>query len=119
MAEISVLNELEELLLASASLKEGESIPVQQQDQVNRAYHDIGLLIENNAVVALSVHYCALTALPGSIDQLTRLRELDLTGNRLTALPDSLGNLLHLQKLYLDGNQLATLPETIRQLTNL
>lgn len=109
MSEMSVLKELEEILQASGSLGSRESIPIQQQNQGELPSHDIGVLIENHTVVALSTRYCELTALPSSIDQLTGLRELDLTGNLLTGLPDSLGNLPHLQKLYLDGNQLTAL----------
>jgi len=119
MAEMSVLKELEEILQASGLLKRREAIPVQRLNQSDHSSHDVDVLIENHAVVALSVRYSALTALPSSIDQLTSLRELDLTGNLLTDLPDSLGSLPHLQKLYLDGNQLTILPETLFQLTNL
>ncbi len=110
MAEMSVLQELEEILQARSSLLSRETIPVQRQNQNDPPSHDISVLTENHAVVALSARYCELTALPSSIDQLTSLRVLDLTGNLLTALPDSLGNLPHLQKLYLDGNQLTTFP---------
>ncbi len=119
MAEMSVLKELEEILQASGSLGNRDTIPVQRQNQDDRPAHDIGVLIENHAVVALSVRYSALTVLPSSIDQLTSLREVDLTGNLLTTLPDSLGNLPYLQKLYLDGNQLTTLPERLFSLTSL
>jgi Leucine-rich repeat (LRR) protein len=96
MAEMSVLKELEEILQASGSLKRRETIPVQLQNQSDRSSHDIGVLVENHAVVALSVRYSALTALPSSIDQFTNLREVDLTGNLLTTLPDSLGKLTNL-----------------------
>src|SRR5712692_1364493 len=73
----------------------------------------------NDAVVALSVRYCALTSLPESLGQLTHLQHLDVTGNQLTALPESLGNLLHLEKMHADRNQLTALPATLCQLTNL
>src|SRR6266702_2994497 len=73
----------------------------------------------DNAVVAVSLRYCALTSLPESLGQLTHLQRLDVTGNQLTALPESLGNLLHLKKLFLDENQLAALPESLGKLTNL
>jgi hypothetical protein len=59
MAEISVLKELEEILQASGSLKRRETIPVQRQNQSDRSSHDIGVLVENHAVVALS-GYCQL-----------------------------------------------------------
>ena len=73
----------------------------------------------NDAVVALSVRYCALTSLPESLGQLTHLQHLDVTGNQLTALPESLGNLLHLKKLYVDENQLMALPESLGNLLHL
>src|SRR6266699_1816894 len=73
----------------------------------------------DNAVVAVSLRYCALTSLPESLGQLTHLQRLDVTGNQLTALPESLGNLLHLKKLFLDENQLAALPESLGNLLHL
>src|SRR5260370_644158 len=127
MAEMSVLKELEEILQASGSLGRKETIPVQLQSPSDRSPHDIGVLIENHAVVALSVRYSTLAALPSSIDQFTSLREVDLTGNLLTALhtldvgrnelislPDSLGKLTNLTFfLYLHDNRLTSLPASL------
>jgi Leucine-rich repeat (LRR) protein len=113
MAEMNVLKELEELFQASASLREGETIGVQLQDQMECHSHDLGVLIENHTVVALSARYCALTALPSSIGQLTNLRELDLTGNHLTALPETIVQLTNLETLHVYGNHLAGLPESL------
>ncbi|WP_405062308.1 CHAT domain-containing protein [Kribbella sp. NBC_01505] len=58
-----------------------------------------------------------LVALPAGFEQLTALRRLDLSGNRLTS--EALGSLagLPLEELYLDDNQLDTavaLPEIAR-----
>ncbi len=50
-AEMSVLKELEEILQASGSLKRRETIPVQLQNQSDRSSHDIGVLVENHAVI--------------------------------------------------------------------
>ena len=74
---------------------------------------------ETENTTALSVRYSALTALPGSLDQLTHLQHLDLAGNQLTALPEWFGNLIHLKKLYLDDNQLTSLPESLGNLLHL
>ena len=118
-AEMSVLNDLEEVLRATGSLTQGETIPVQSKDHRDQRSPDIGALIENNAVVALSLRYAALTALPRSIDQLASLRELDLTGNQLTALPEALAQLINLEVLHVYDNHLAALPDTLSRLTNL
>ncbi|HBE26901.1 MAG TPA: hypothetical protein DDW33_14585, partial [Ktedonobacter sp.] len=119
LTEVSVLEELDALLLENGSLKEGEAIPVVSKDRLASNESTIGYYAENNAVVALSVRYCALTALPESLGQLSNLQYLDMTGNQLTSLPEALGSLVQLRKLYLDENQLASLPESLGHLTNL
>ena len=60
-----------------------------------------------------------LAALPESLEQLTHLQSLHLSGNRLTALPESLLQLTQLQELDLSENQLTTLPKWLGQLTQL
>ena len=60
-----------------------------------------------------------LTAVPGSIGQLTALTTLDLSSNQLTAVPDSIGQLTALTSLYLYGNPLTAVPDSIGQLTAL
>ncbi len=60
-----------------------------------------------------------LATLPAEIGNLANLRELYLSNNRLTSLPAEIGKLTNLQKLSLSGNQLATLPAQIGKLTNL
>ena len=79
-----------------------------------------------------------LTTLPDSISDLTNLRKLYLSGNRLTSfarpqgltslarplcgltsLPDSISLLTNLEELYLLGNKLKTIPDSISTLTNL
>ncbi|MFN8419538.1 MAG: hypothetical protein U0528_09900 [Anaerolineae bacterium] len=61
---------------------------------------EIGIVVEDRRVVALSLRSCGLEALPQSIAQLVDLRELDLTGNRLEALPESLGGLVRLETIW-------------------
>jgi hypothetical protein len=58
-------------------------------------------------------------ALPNSIDNLKRLRELHLRNNRLASIPDSIGNLQELRQLDLRGNPLTYLPRTIAKLSRL
>src|SRR5256885_16318035 len=116
---MSVLKELEGLLRDRGYLQEGESIPVVLKDEIDRSESNIGFCAENNAVVALSVRYCALTSLPESLGQLTNLRRLDLNGNQLTSLPDWLGNLVQLRRLYLGYDQLSSLAYWLENLITL
>ena len=60
-----------------------------------------------------------LFSLPESIGNLTKLQKLYLVDNKLTSLPESFGNLINLQELHLSHNQLSSLPESIGNLSNL
>ena len=60
-----------------------------------------------------------LTALPPEICQLTDLRWLDLSKNKLTALPSKIGQLIFLTRLNLRDNNFTSLPPDICQLPNL
>ena len=48
---------------------------------------------------------------PEFTDQLSHLKVLDLSSNKLTKIPDSIGNLSKLEVLLLDNNLLSTFPE--------
>ncbi len=54
-----------------------------------------------------------------SISQLSQLRELDLSFNRLTAFPVEFWSLTQLEKLLLDHNSIDFLPEALGSFTNL
>ena len=86
MTEMSVLKDLEQLLQNHGYLEEGEAIPVVLKGKIGIHESNIGAYAENHAVVALSVRYCALTALPESLGQLTHLQHLDVTGNQLSLI---------------------------------
>ncbi len=73
-------------------------------------------LAGDNTVVAVSLRYCALTSLPESLGNLTRLTHLDARANRLISLPASIGDLTHLEKLDLRWNKLSSLPEWLQRL---
>lgn len=60
-----------------------------------------------------------LGTLPNSIGELTRLKELRISGNQLRELPDSIGNLSQLQRLWASGNRLRNLPDSIGKLADL
>lgn len=60
-----------------------------------------------------------LTSLPHEIGQLTNLRVLRLSHNRITALPEAIGQLSHLEVLDTSENMLTHLPERIGELTRL
>jgi Leucine-rich repeat (LRR) protein len=102
LAEMRALREIEEILQIGAALRTKADTQFRRLERIELSYRDVVVVIENDTVVALSVRYAALMTLPNSIDLLTNLRELDLTGNLLMQLPDEIGNLAHLQKLYLD-----------------
>src|SRR4051794_31301868 len=70
-------------------------------------------LIENGTIIAVSIRYCQLDALPDSLGQLVDLESLDLSGNALTTLPDWIARLSRLKRLMLVGNALTTLPDWI------
>lgn len=91
----------------------------------------------------LDLQMLDLKQLPKTLEQLTTLESLDLTGNRLTSsslsslaklkelrelrlencrldrLPESIGKLTRLERLYMQGNQLSALPQSLRQLSKL
>jgi len=116
LTEVSVLEELDALLLENGSLKEGEAIPVVSKDRLASNESTIGYYAENNAVVALSVRYCALTSLPASLGNLTHLTHLDLRANKLVSLPASIGDLTNLVKLDVRWNKLSSFPEWLQRL---
>lgn len=60
-----------------------------------------------------------IEALPDSIGDLSKLKELWLRRNFLTAIPRSIGNLKNLVILHLSGNHLSQLPDEITKLTKL
>ena len=61
----------------------------------------------------------ALRALPRALFDMTRLRTLDVRGNRLRAIPDAIDRLRALEQLNMDDNELETLPASLGRLTRL
>ena len=83
---------------------------------------------KKSGAIELDLRSMALTELPESIGQLTKLKKLalgidyskkDRKQNQLTTLPESLGQLTQLTSLDLSNNQLTTLPESLGQLMQL
>jgi len=60
-----------------------------------------------------------IKTLPPEIGSLTNLQELYLYINRIETLPPEIGSLSNLQRLYLFNNQIKTLPPEIGSLSNL
>ncbi|MEY3784636.1 MAG: hypothetical protein RLZZ230_958 [Candidatus Parcubacteria bacterium] len=58
-------------------------------------------------------------SLKAEIRQLTKLRQLDLSGNNFTGLPAEIGQLSKLEILNLSGNPLTGLPQELGNLRNL
>ncbi len=80
-----------------------------------------GVTAERDRVVSLQLSAVGLDGeLPEMIGNLTALRRLDCSNNRLRGtLPESFGNLVSLTYLDLDGNLLEALPASFTNLTNL
>jgi Leucine-rich repeat (LRR) protein len=60
-----------------------------------------------------------LTSIPGEIGRLTKLRRLQLSGNKLQDLPTEFEQLQSLEGLWLHGNMLKSLPSGIATLSSL
>ncbi|XP_002964530.2 plant intracellular Ras-group-related LRR protein 4 [Selaginella moellendorffii] len=71
------------------------------------------------SLVAVDMFVRENILLDDSISQLSNLRVLELSGNRIVKLPDSIGELSQLTVLDLQSNQLTALPDTIGRLTSL
>jgi|GEM_PF-5988738 len=60
-----------------------------------------------------------LVTLPPFIQQWTKLKELDLSGNKLTTLPDWIGTMPMLRKLNIKYNPFKSLPASLSNIPNL
>jgi Leucine-rich repeat (LRR) protein len=78
-----------------------------------------GAIIENGQVVELGLNHKGLDSIPENIGQLTALRVLWLTDNKIKALPESFGNLKSLKTLLMQWNEITSLPESIVNLDKL
>src|SRR5271156_2738450 len=67
----------------------------------------------------LNLSSLGLTAIPDSIAQLIRLKNLFLHNNQITTIPDSIAQLVNLKSLYLDNNQITVIPDSIARLVKL
>lgn len=70
-------------------------------------------------LTALDLSDNQLMELPGSMSNLSKLRELYLSSNKFTTLPDSIGDLSELKVLDLSNNELTMLPQWLGKLKNL
>mmetsp|Transcript_4335 Transcript_4335/g.13935 ORF Transcript_4335/g.13935 Transcript_4335/m.13935 type:complete len:286 (-) Transcript_4335:385-1242(-) len=75
---------------------------------------DLGPAVKN-----LDAHNNAITFLPPSIGDCTKMTRLVLSSNRLPSLPSALGQLTSLKILILDNNALSSLPPALSQLSKL
>ena len=76
-----------------------------------------GVTMENGRVVKLELDEMGLTgAVPAEIGQLTALKKLWLSDNKLTSVPAEIGQITSLQVLTLDDNQLTSVPAAVDEL---
>jgi Leucine-rich repeat (LRR) protein len=68
---------------------------------------------------SLTIKDCGLKSLPEEISMLTRLHEINFSGNNLKTLPISFIDLLFLKRLNLDHNQFENFPDKIKKMTAL
>ena len=105
--DIAVLNDIIEL----NELKKLKGKPLKLGDQVWKNKRLIYLIIDEPEFV--------ITKLPESIGNLTELKGLFLSNNRLVSIPDRIIDLHKLEKLHLDGNELVSMPDDIGTLSAL
>ena len=60
-----------------------------------------------------------LTKFPDAVLQLTNLKILNLSWNKITSIPESFGQLSNLTELHLNNNQITSIPEVLKQLPKL
>eukprot|EP00210_Caulerpa_lentillifera_P000261 g254.t1 len=68
---------------------------------------------EWQSLTRLSLIGCELVAIPGSLGQYTKLKELELSQNKLTTLPPEIGRLRKLEILMVDHNEIVTIPTSL------
>ena len=68
---------------------------------------------------SLDLSHNRLTEIPGELGSLSNLESLDLSHNRLTEIPGELGSLSNLESLYLSRNELTGIPGELGNLPNL
>ncbi len=74
---------------------------------------------KNKHKTTLYLMNLGLLSLPEELWELTNLRGLDLSGNKIGELPEQIGLLTNLRGLSLSRNQISNIPKQIGQLTNL
>lgn len=79
----------------------------------------ISIEIKGGRIIRLNLINCNLRALPVSIKNLTALQELNLMWNQIAKLPEELGELTSLKKMVLSGNKLMSLHASIGNLKSL
>ena len=67
----------------------------------------------------LYLHDNRLNTLPSSLDQLKKLRYLNLSANSFTTLPEAVCGLANLIELRASDNQLTELPDSVARLSRL
>merc|ERR1719357_376383 len=73
-------------------------------------------LLKNLEILNMSEN--AITAIPDSLFELSKLKTLRLRKNCLTVLPEGVNGLISIEKLDLRGNLWASIPANIIQLTS-
>ncbi len=110
-AEIGALTNLWQLIQAHTPATAGRNQPLLISEPSTVVDHTLCYSVEQQQVSGLFVRNCALTELPAVITQLTRLKHLDVTGNRLVTLPASIDE-AKITAEFNDGVLKVTLPKS-------
>lgn len=79
---------------------------------------DLSKFVDISKIKSLNLHLCRLFILP-DISNLSSLKKLIISGNKIASLPNWIGCLSTLKKLNLSWNWLGSLPDSIGELSHL
>ncbi len=107
----SIFNNIDNFFVKTNSMEEFKEL-----SEYSESYAMVYAIL-NRRVIALYLSHWELEVIPKSLKKLSKLKWLDLRGNKLETIPDWFGELIDLSYLNLLHNNLKTLPKTIFKLS--